>query len=99
MRLLEHFDQAWFRKIPAAQSSPAICGCRRRPATPASTIGAAWLLRILRARARRSDDSCILLRLVAIASGNIATALEAGDIASRRIGDISTPEGRDASPI
>jgi len=27
---------------------------------------------------------------------DIATALEAGDIASRRVGDISTPEGRDA---
>ena len=35
MRLLEHFDEAWFAKASSATRA-CICGCRRCPAIPAS---------------------------------------------------------------
>ena len=65
MRLLEHFDEAWFEKQPAAQGPPASVGAadtrrsrrhhRRRLAVRASG----------RRAARCRDDACVLLRFAA----------------------------------
>ena len=96
MRLLEHFDEAWFASTPATQGAAASVGAagarrsrrhhRRRLAVRASGGRAA----------RRADDARVLLRLAAVAMRTSRPRLKADDIASQRIGDISTPEGRDA---
>ena len=67
MRLLEHFDEAWFAESPAAQRAPASVGAagarrsrrhhRRRLAVRASR----------RRPARRADDARVLLRHAAVA--------------------------------
>ena len=90
MRLLEHFDEAWFAERTAAQGAAASVGAagarrsrrhHRRGLAVRASGGRA---------ARRADDACVLLRLAADRNDDIATALQADDIASQRIGDISS---------
>ena len=49
MRLLEHFDEAWFEK-PSSARRACICGCRRCPAIPASPSAPPGCSRISPAR-------------------------------------------------
>ena len=96
MRLLEHFDEAWFAERPATQARGCICGCRRCPAIPASPSARPGVRASGGRPARRADDACVLLRLAADAVPTSRPRLQADDIASQRIGDIATPDGRDA---
>ena len=49
MRLLEHFDEAWFAEAHSSEKPACICGCRRRPAIPASPSARPGCSRISRA--------------------------------------------------
>jgi carbamoyltransferase len=95
MRLLEHFDEAWFadalgRKARLHLWVPPV------PGDPGVTIGAAWLFAHL-AGARRGPPMRHAFHCgLPPARDAIETALKANDIASRRIGEVSTAAGRDA---
>jgi carbamoyltransferase len=95
MRLLEHFDEAWFaaaqqRKARLHLWVPPV------PGDPGVPIGAAWLL------AQKAGAPLGRPMTHAFYCGtpptvtDIAAALDAEDVSSQRIGDVSTPEGRDA---
>ncbi len=95
MRLLEHFDEAWFEQALGRKARlhlwvPPV------PGDPGVTIGAAWLFAHL-AGARRGPPMRHAFHCgLPPARDEIETALGADDVASQRIGDVSTPEGRDA---
>jgi carbamoyltransferase len=95
MRLLEHFDEAWFAKAQQRDARlhlwvPPV------PGDPGVTIGAAWLFAHLAGAPRGAPMTHAFYCGTPPSQQDIASALEADDIASQRIGDISTPEGRDA---
>ncbi len=95
MRLLEHFDEAWFAKAQQRNTRlhlwvPPV------PGDPGVTIGAAWLFAHLAGAPRGAPMTHAFYCGTPPAQEDIASALEADDIASQRIGDISTAEGRDA---
>jgi len=94
MRLLEHFNEAWFAN---AQQRKA-CLHLWVPPTPGDagvTIGAAWLFAHLAGAPRGAPMTHAFYCGDPPSRDEIANALEAPDIASQCIGDISTPEGRD----
>jgi carbamoyltransferase len=95
MRLLEHFDEAWFAEAQHRNTRlklwvPPV------PGDPGVTIGAAWLFAHLAGAPRGAPMTHAFYCGTPPTQQDIAGALEADDIASQRIGDISTPEGRDA---
>jgi carbamoyltransferase len=95
MRLLEHFDGAWFAEAQQRNARlqlwvPPV------PGDPGVTIGAAWLFAHLIGAPRGAPMTHAFYCGTPPTRQDIAAALEADDIASQRIGDISTPEGRDA---
>src|SRR6202162_4062622 len=95
MRLLEHFDQAWFARVQQRDSRlhlwvPPV------PGDPGVTIGAAWLFAHLAGAPRGAPMSHAFYCGTSPTHQDITAALETGDIASQRIGNISTPDGRDA---
>jgi carbamoyltransferase len=95
MRLLQHFNEQWFAN---AQRRKA-CLHLWVPPTPGDagvTIGAAWLFAHLAGATRGVPMTHAFYCGTPPSRDDIATALEAHDIASQRIGDISTPDGRDA---
>jgi carbamoyltransferase len=95
MRLLEHFDEAWFEKFQQRKASLHLW-VPPTPGDPGVTIGAAWLFAYLAGAPRGGPISHAFYCGSSPSPEDIATALAASDIASQRIGDISTPEGRDA---
>jgi carbamoyltransferase len=95
MRLLEHFDEAWFAKAQQREARlhlwvPPV------PGDPGVTIGAAWLFAHLAGAPRGAPMTHAFFCGTPPAQDDIASAVAADDIASQRIGNISTPEGRDA---
>jgi len=95
MRLLEHFDEAWFAK--AQQRNACLhLWVPPTPGDPGVTIGAAWRFAHLAGAPRGAPMTHAFYCGLPPTQQDIQKALEAGDIASRRIGNISTPEGRDA---
>jgi carbamoyltransferase len=95
MRLLEHFNEAWFAEAQQRNARlhlwvPPV------PGDPGVTIGAAWLFAHLAGAPRGAPMSHAFYCGTPQTQQDIAAVLEADDIASQRIGDISTPEGRDA---
>ncbi len=95
MRLLEHFDEAWFasaqqRKARLHLWVPPV------PGDPGVTIGAAWLFAHLAGAPRGAPMTHAFYCGSPPSHADIEAALDADDIASQRIGDISTPDGRDA---
>lgn len=93
MRLLEHFDEAWFTK---AQRHNA-CLHLWVPPTPGDagvTIGAAWQMAHKAGAPRGAALTHAFYCGTSPATDDVAAALE--DVASCRVGDISTPDGRDA---
>jgi carbamoyltransferase len=95
MRLLEHFDRAWFAKAQQRDTRlhlwvPPV------PGDPGVTIGAAWLVAHLAGAPRGAPMTHAFYCGLPPAREDIAAALGADDIASQRIGDISTPDNRDA---
>lgn len=95
MRLLEHFDAAWFAK---AQNRDARLHLwvPPTPGDPGVTIGAAWMFSHLAGAPRGAPMTHAFHCGDAPTPDEIGAALNAGDIASQRIGDVSTPAGRDA---
>jgi carbamoyltransferase len=95
MRLLEHFNEQWFA---GAQQRKA-CLHLWVPPTPGDagvTIGAAWLFAHLAGATRGGPMTHAFYCGTPPARDDIATALQAHDTASQPIGDISTPDSRDA---
>jgi carbamoyltransferase len=95
MRLLEHFDEAWFEKNQRRKTRlhlwvPPV------PGDPGVTIGAAWQFASLAGAPRGAPMTHAFYCGVSPSPDDIAAALKAEDVASQRIGEISTPEGRDA---
>jgi carbamoyltransferase len=95
MRLLEHFDEAWFEKNQQRHARlhlwvPPV------PNDPGVTIGAAWRFAHLAGAPRGAPMTHAFYCGSPPSSPDIAAALKADDIASQRIGDISTPDGREA---
>jgi carbamoyltransferase len=95
MRLLEHFSEAWFAQSRQRKARLHLW-VPPTPGDPGVTIGAAWLFAHLAGAPRGAPMTHAFYCGSSPSHRDIATALEADDIASRRIGDISTPEGRDA---
>jgi carbamoyltransferase len=95
MRLLEHFDATWFAKSQQRKTHLHLW-VPPTPGDPGVTIGAAWLFAHLAGAPRGAPMTHAFYCGSSPTQAEIATALEAGDIASTQIGDISTPEGRDA---
>jgi carbamoyltransferase len=94
MKLLEHFDAAWFANNQQRQARlqlwvPPV------PGDPGVTIGAAWLFAHLAGAPRGEPMTHAFYCGLPPSRGEIETALQADDIASQRIGDISTAAGRD----
>jgi carbamoyltransferase len=96
MRLLEHFDEAWFEKFQQRKASLHLW-VPPTPGDPGVTIGAAWLFAHLAGAPRGDPISHAFYCGSSPSPEHIAAALAAGDIASQRIGNILTPEGRDAT--
>ncbi|QWG20604.1 carbamoyltransferase [Bradyrhizobium sediminis] len=95
MRLLEHFDDAWFAQAQQRKARLHLW-VPPTPGDPGVTIGAAWLLAHLAGAPRGAPMTHAFCCGLPPKEQDIATALKAGDVASLRIGDISTPDGRDA---
>jgi len=95
MRLLEHFDAAWFEKSQQ-RSAHLHLWVPPTPADPGVTIGAAWLLAHLAGAPRGAPLTSAFYCGLAPSPEDIAAALRADDIASARVGDISRADGREA---
>ena len=95
MRLLEHFDEAWFSKAQQRNARLHLW-VPPTPGDPGVTIGAAWLFAHLAGAPRGAPMTHAFYCGSPPSHEDIAAALEARDIASTRIGDISTADGRDA---
>jgi carbamoyltransferase len=95
MRLLEHFDDAWFREAQQRNARLHLW-VPPTPGDPGVSIGAAWLFAHLAGAPRGAPLTHAFYCGLPPSAQEIATSLEADDIASLRIGDISTPQGRDA---
>jgi carbamoyltransferase len=95
MRLLEHFDTAWFAEAQHDDARlhlwvPPV------PGDPGVTIGAAWLFAHLAGSPRGAPMTHAFYCGLPSPRAEIETALAASDIASRPIGTIATDVGRDA---
>ena len=95
MRLLGHFDEAWFAEAQRRDARlhlwvPPV------PGDPGVTIGAAWLFAHLAGAPRGAPMTHAFYCGLPPSHDDIAGALKADDVASQRIGNISTPDGRDA---
>lgn len=95
MRLLEHFNEAWFAKAQQRKTRlhmwvPPV------PGDPGVPIGAAWLFAHMAGAARGAPLSHAFYCGLPPSAADITAALAADDVASTRIGSIATPEGRDA---
>jgi len=95
MRLLEHFDAAWFAENQKRDARlhlwvPPV------PGDPGVTIGAAWLFAHLAGAPRGGPMTHAFYCGLPPTRSEIEAALNADDIASQRVGDISSPAGRDA---
>jgi carbamoyltransferase len=95
MRLLEHFDEAWFAEAQQRKARLHLW-VPPTPGDPGVTIGAAWLFAHLAGAPRGAAMTHAFYCGASPSSEDIATALQVDDIASTDIGDISTPEARDA---
>jgi len=95
MRLLEHFDQAWFAEAQQRNARlhlwvPPV------PGDPGVTIGAAWLFAHLAGAPRGAPMTHAFYCGLPPSQADITAALKADDVASQRVGDVSTQDGRDA---
>ncbi len=94
MRLLRHFDEAWFAQAQGRQARLHLW-MPPTPGDPGVTIGAAWMFAHLAGAPRGKPITHAFYCGDAPAFSDIVEALKADDIASQPIGDISTPAGRD----
>jgi carbamoyltransferase len=94
MRLLEHFDDAWFSEYQKRKARlhlwvPPV------PGDAGVTIGAAWLFAHLAGAPRGAPMRHAFYCGLPPLREEIEAALRTDDIASKLIGEVSTPEGRD----
>ena len=95
MRLLGHFDEAWFEKHQGRKARlhlwvPPV------PGDPGVVIGAAWQFAHLAGSPRGEPMTHAFYCGASPTEAEIAAALAVDDIASLGIGDISSPEGCEA---
>src|SRR3954462_10984022 len=95
MRLLEHFNEAWFAASQRRKARLHLW-VPPTPGDPGVTIGAAWLFAHLAGAPRGHPMRHAFYCGIAPSHDDIAAALKADDIASQGIGDIATPAGCDA---
>ena len=95
MRMLEHFDEAWFSNAQQRKTRLHLW-IPPTPSDPGVPIGAAWLLAHLAGAPRGAPMTHAFYCGTAPARDEITAALVADDVASQPIGDVSTPDGRDA---
>jgi carbamoyltransferase len=95
MRLLEHFGEAWFSNVQQRKARLHLW-VPPTPGDPGVPIGAAWLFAHLAGSPRGAPMTHAFYCGLPPSQEDIAAALGADDIASTRIGDISTADGRDA---
>lgn len=95
MRLLEHFDEAWFSGAQQRKARLHLW-VPPTPGDPGVPVGATWLFAHLAGSPRGAPITHAFYCGMPPSQDDIAAALGADDIASTRIGDISTTEGRDA---
>lgn len=95
MRLLEHFDEPWFANAQQRKARLHLW-VPPTPGDPGVTIGAAWLFAHIAGAPRGAAMTHAFYCGTAPSPDDIAAALEADDVASSRIGDIATLQGRDA---
>jgi carbamoyltransferase len=95
MRLLEHFDERWF-SIAQQRKARLHLWVPPTPGDPGVTIGAAWLFAHLAGAPRGAPMTHAFYCGTPPSRDDITAALKADDIASQPVGNISTPEGRDA---
>ena len=95
MRLLEHFDEAWFA---AAQQRNARLHLwvPPVPGDPGVPIGAAWLLAHLAGAPQGAPMTHAFYCGTPPSAADVAAALDTDDVASEPIGEVSTPAGREA---
>ncbi|HEY3678692.1 MAG TPA: carbamoyltransferase C-terminal domain-containing protein [Bradyrhizobium sp.] len=94
MRLLEHFGEAWFAQAQQRKARLHLW-VPPTPSDPGVPIGAAWLFAHLAGAPRGAPLTHAFYCGLPPSALEIATPLEADDIASRQIGNVSTEEGRD----
>ena len=95
MRLLEHFDEAWFAEAQRRKARlhlwvPPV------PGDPGVTMGAAWLFAHLAGAPRGAPMTHAFHCGLPPSQDDVAAALDSDGIAAQMIGDISTPDGREA---
>jgi carbamoyltransferase len=95
MRLLEHFGEAWFAQAQQRNARLHLW-VPPTPSDPGVPIGAAWLFAHLAGAPRGAPITHAFYCGLPPSAQEIAAALEAEDIASLPIGNVSTPEGREA---
>jgi carbamoyltransferase len=94
MRLIDHFDEAWFA---AAQNRKARLHLwiPPTPSDPGVPIGAAWMLSHFAGAPRGEPMTHAFYCGDAPTQNSIAAAIEVEDIASQLVGNISSAEGRE----
>jgi carbamoyltransferase len=96
MRLLEHFDEAWFAKAQQRKARLHLW-VPPMPSDPGVPIGAAWWLAHLAGAPRGAPETHAFYCGTAPTGSDIAGALAAApDIASEIVGTIATADGRGA---
>jgi carbamoyltransferase len=95
MRLLEHFNEAWFSEVQQRNTRLHLWA-PPTPGDPGVTIGAAWLFAHLAGAPRGAAMTHAFYCGSPPTHAEIATAVATDDIASQEIGDVSTPVSRDA---
>lgn len=95
MRLLEHFDPAWFQAAQNRRTRLHLW-VPPTPGDPGVTMGAAWQFAHLAGARRGAPITHAFYCGPSPRSDDIAQALKADDTASRPIGNIATIAGREA---
>ncbi len=95
MRLLEHFNEDWFEKTQGRRVRLHLW-VPPTPGDPGVPIGAAWRFAHLAGASRGEPLIHAFACGEAASPREIETALATNGIASRRIGDVTTAEGRDS---
>lgn len=95
MRLLEHFDEAWFARAQNRKARLHLW-VPPTPGDPGVTIGAAWMFAHLSGAPRGANMTHAFYCGSPPSQVDINDALQASDIASQRIGNVATPDGRNA---
>lgn len=95
MRLLEHFNEAWFARAQNREARLHLW-VPPTPGDPGVTIGAAWMFAHLAGAPRGAAMTHAFYCGTPPSHPNITDALATDDIDSQQVGNISTPEGIDS---